>query len=47
MLRSRISTREHTQLVKRAAHLGTLEVTADSEGQGVARGVALLADQIG
>lgn len=50
MLRSRISTQEHTQLVKRAAHFGTLEVTADSEGLGVARGVALLvelADQIG
>lgn len=37
-------------MVKRAAHFGTLEVTADSEGLGVARGVALLvelADRIG
>jgi hypothetical protein len=50
MLRSRISTQEHTQLVNRAARFGTLEVTADGEGLGVARGVALLvelADQIG
>jgi hypothetical protein len=50
LLKSRRSTQEDTQLVKPAARLGTVEVTADGEGLVSHAGVALLvelSDQFG
>ena len=50
MLKISISTQEDTQLVKPAARLGTVEVTADGAGLVSHAGVALLvelADQVG
>jgi hypothetical protein len=50
LLKSRLATQEDTQLVKPAARLGTVEVTADGEGLVSHAGVALLvelADRVG
>jgi hypothetical protein len=50
LLKSRHATQEDTQLVKPAARLGTVEVTADGDGLVSHAGAALLvelADRVG